>query len=977
MLAVILAAAAMAAAPPSPAAAPAAAAATAAPTRADADRLIAAAKAIQGETRPKEALAAWQAALAAAKAAYPAGSAQEAEALNGVGASQHLSGDRDAAIASGEQALALAEKLVPAQPKLTADVLGNLGVYAASKQDFDTAVGFLDRSLVLRQQNYPATAPELATAYSERAAIDIRLGKLDTGLAGFSKAAAIVDAGAPRGDPIRVGIKVGYGNALTFAGEHRKAEGVLREAVEEARMLPETHPARTMALDALGAEMMVQGRSAEAADIYDQSIALRRSLDGGRPEDLADALGSLAYVRLIQERPEDAEALFLESHALFDKAGVTTSAASVLMAAGTAAARRGDRKLGFERRRKALDIVLAQPNPHPIAVAMFKFKLADSYADVGDYKTAEAMETEAIGHIRKIRPEGHYQRLNSEITLGWIQALDGRGAEGLTHIKPAVDRTVLEARRLELADVKTTGVQENLEPLGRALHAAFLARDDAFGFYMAQVLIESDAGRAAAAENARLAAGSGALSQTLRRRQTLAIERVRLDGEYLRTLSGEAEKAKTIAARIKQIDAEAADAQAVLDRDFPEHGALSRPLPITIAEAQARLEPGEVLIVPVATDEGMLTLALTRTELVFDHAKLTRRETRALVRRIRASLGLVAGVRAAVDASGGGSTVTGFDRQASWGLYQAIFTPKIRAVADRAETYVIAADPVLSTIPLSILVTAPPQGEDDDPAALRATPWLIRKAAIQWAPSIPAMRVAVERKPGGGFFGAGAPTLQGKAPVRDAKAYFRNGSADLVQVKSLPPLPSADGELRAMARALGPANSQVLIGNSATESAVKRADLSKARVVAFATHGLVAGDLDGLSEPALVFTPPDAATPDDDALLTASEAALLTLDADWVVLSACNTAGGAGGDAPGYTGLARAFMYAGGRTILASHWPVRDDASARLTVDTIRTSAKSSPAQALRLATLRLLDDRKVPDGANPAVWAPYTVIGR
>ena len=205
---------------------------------------------------------------------------------------------------------------------------------------------------------------------------------------------------------------------------------MLREAAEEARLLPETHPARTLSVDALAAEMMVQGRLSEAADLYDQSIALRRRLDGGRPEDLADALGSLGYVRLMQERPEDAEALFLESHALFEKGGVIASGAGVLMAAGTAAARRGDKKLGFERRRKALDIVLAQPNPHPIAVGLFKFKLADSYADIGDFKTAEAMESEAIEQIKKIRPEGHYQRLNSEITLGWIQALDGRGADG-------------------------------------------------------------------------------------------------------------------------------------------------------------------------------------------------------------------------------------------------------------------------------------------------------------------------------------------------------------------------------------------------------------------------------------------------------------------------------------------------------------------------------------------------------------------
>ena len=113
--------------------------------------------------------------------------------------------------------------------------------------------------------------------------------------------------------------------------------------------------------------------------------------------------------------------------------------------------------------------------------------------------------------------------------------------------------------------------------------------------------------------------------------------------------------------------------------------------------------------------------------MAFDHAKLTRRQTRELVRRIRASLGVAGGTRAAVDAGGGSTAAAGFDRQAAWALYQAIFTPGVKRVAGRAKTYVIAADPVLSTIPLSVLVTAPPKGEDADPAALRATPWLIRQ----------------------------------------------------------------------------------------------------------------------------------------------------------------------------------------------------------------------------------------------------------
>jgi CHAT domain-containing protein len=278
-----------------------------------------------------------------------------------------------------------------------------------------------------------------------------------------------------------------------------------------------------------------------------------------------------------------------------------------------------------------------------------------------------------------------------------------------------------------------------------------------------------------------------------------------------------------------------------------------------------------------------------------------------------------------------------------------------------------------------VLVTRRPEGDDRDPKALRRTAWLIRTTAVQAAPAIRAMREeAAGAEAGGGFFGAGAPALDGRAPVRGAAAYFRDGQADLASLKSLPPLPAAEGELKAMASALGRGEVQVLTGGQATERAVKRADLAHAKVVAFATHGLVGGDLTGLSEPGLVFTPPDAPSIEDDGVLTASEAANLKLDADWVVLSACNTASGERPEAPGYTGLARAFIFAGGKRVLASHWPVRDDAAARLTVDTVRAAARGeSPAQALRKAELKLIDDPRTPDGADPSVWAPFELIGR
>jgi CHAT domain-containing protein len=150
-------------------------------------------------------------------------------------------------------------------------------------------------------------------------------------------------------------------------------------------------------------------------------------------------------------------------------------------------------------------------------------------------------------------------------------------------------------------------------------------------------------------------------------------------------------------------------------------------------------------------------------------------------------------------------------------------------------------------------------------------------------------------------------------------------------VRQLPPLPETADELRAIARTLGASDHDLLLGQRASEPVLRQMPLDLYKIVEFATHGLVSGQLKGLAEPALVLTPPPQATPDDDGLLTASKIATLKLNADWVVLSACNTAADDGTpDAGGLSGLAKAFFYAGARALLVSHWPARSKATVSL-----------------------------------------------
>ena len=148
------------------------------------------------------------------------------------------------------------------------------------------------------------------------------------------------------------------------------------------------------------------------------------------------------------------------------------------------------------------------------------------------------------------------------------------------------------------------------------------------------------------------------------------------------------------------------------------------------------------------------------------------------------------------------------------------------------------------------------------------------------------------------------------------------------------------------------------LGANATETKVKQTNLSQYNVVYFATHGLVADDLKNtLDEPALVMTPPETPTALDDGLLTASEISEdLKLNADWVVLAACNTAApDATPGAEALSGLAKAFFHAGARALLVSHWRVDSEAAARLTTMTFEIKSKNKSlgrAEALREAML-------------------------
>jgi CHAT domain-containing protein len=182
-----------------------------------------------------------------------------------------------------------------------------------------------------------------------------------------------------------------------------------------------------------------------------------------------------------------------------------------------------------------------------------------------------------------------------------------------------------------------------------------------------------------------------------------------------------------------------------------------------------------------------------------------------------------------------------------------------------------------------------------------------------------------------------------------------------------------------VAQNLGATSADIHLGRDASEATVKRAPLADYSIVYFATHGLVAGDIKGLAEPSLALTIPPQPGDLDDGLLTASEVAQLKLNADWVVLSACNTIAGGKPGAEALSGLARAFFYAGARALLVSHWSVASDAATRpttATFDILKADPTLGRAEAMRRAMLAYINDTSEPRNAYTAIWGPFSIIG-
>lgn len=477
-------------------------------------------------------------------------------------------------------------------------------------------------------------------------------------------------------------------------------------------------------------------------------------------------------------------------------------------------------------------------------------------------------------------------------------------------------------------------------------------------FAASQESLTSRAGEALRLSTIRLMAGESEAASLIRAQSAAADALRQTDALILHSSAergGGVELPRLRALRVDQASALAETRRGFADR-APRLVAFLQPRPVQLADVRASLDDDEALLAPVVSDEGCLLWVITRGSAYATPVPLSRLGLSVLVNRIRDTLDT---------ASASGPPA--FDADAAKTIYAALVTPaEATGALARASHIVIVPDGALQRLPPHLL-----QSEDGE--------WLVRRYATTIAPSMASFASSRQaaRRPSSAplaLLGIGNPALSGYAADGAASRGIPSSLRD--GLSSLSPLPDTETELRALAEVLGKDGSSLLLGVDATEQRLANADPGQYRILAFATHAVMAGEVPGLSEPAVILTPDGADSP-MEGLLTASDVAAMELDADLILLSACNTAAPeAGPYSEGLSGLARAFLQAGARRILVSHWAVNSVAAARLTTAFIvarQEDPSGRPAASLRTSILR---NMRAEEMRHPAYWAPFVLVG-
>jgi CHAT domain-containing protein/tetratricopeptide (TPR) repeat protein len=934
-----------------------------------------------------------------------------------------------------KRALAIREKTFGPENPQVAESLINLAALYDHQGHYGEAEPLYRRALWISEQALGRDHPDVAGSLDNLAAFYREQGRYTEAEPLFKRALDIREKTFGPDHPEVGGALNSLARLYTEQGRYAEADPLLRRAMRiRERVFGPDHPTVAVSLSNLVEIDLAQGRYGEAESALKRALMIVETALGANHPDVAGSLGNLALLYGRQGRYSEAESLNKRALAIFEKvlgpdhrdvAGSLNNLAELYQAQG-----RNDEAEPLLRRALAINEKALGPDHPDVAVSLSNLaadyedqnryaaaepllwraltifekavgpehpnfatglnNVAFVYSHQGDYVEAEPLYLHSMAILEKALGRDNFQLVDSLTNLAELRRAQGRIAAALPLSVNVVD---IMQKHLAAGATQRSGGAIAERRSDRFYFANYIRIADEASrmaperrpaivtntFRVVQMAQASSVGEAVAALAARIAAGGGPRTAMIRERQDLVQQWQGLDSALVKSVSRvpaarrPAEEV-SLRAALKEATQRLDGLDTRIAAEFPNYAELSNSQPLPAEAAQALLASDEALLVYLATDKATWVWVLRCGDLTFHrieiNAKALAGEVKALRRRLDPDLN---------------PKFLPFPATRAYALFQRLVAPAQPLLAG-VRHLLIVPDGALQSLPLGVLVTQPPEHDPETPADYRGIAWLARDYAVTVLPSVSSLRglrqFANSEHAPAPFLGIGNPVLSGRPGGRTPAlpSLWRGALADVEAVRELPPLPETAEELRAIARTMGTDDDDLLLADRASEPVLRQIPLDRYRVVAFATHGLMSGELKGLAEPALVLTPPAEATADNDGLLTTSKIATLKFNADWVVLSACNTAAEDGApDGGGLSGLAKAFFYAGARSLLVSHWPVRSDAAAKLTTGALAELAKHSTigrAEALRRSMMAMLDPANPPEFAHPQAWAPFVLAG-
>lgn len=692
----------------------------------------------------------------------------------------------------------------------------------------------------------------------------------------------------------------------------------------------------------------------------------------------------------------------------------------------------GDLEQAEAQLKRALEISEAIYGRDSAHNAFAASNLAEVYTASRRYSEARPLFQQALAALEAVHGANHYNALATLNAAGRLELADGKPLAATSLFERAFSiELATRARRGLRSDgtAKSNGERETFLGL---IEAFWRSGSDPSSHNASRALVAGQwdtmtpAAAALAAMGARAGTGDPALQAAIRERQDIAADWQATDRRLIEQLSqggqGNTVLETELRERLTRIEKRLEALDADLASKFPRYHELARPAPLGLEAVQSLLATDEVAVQFVVAPEATYVWAVSKERIVWHRAPIKETEIRSLVRALRCGLDETEWFG---EGTARCTTLLGltpeqippqgeplpFDPVSAHNLFRILLEPVAREIAGK-DLLVVASGP-LTALPLQVLVAEPPPPRSAKPD-YASIAWLGHRHAITVLPSLASLasirQLARSSKAATPYVGIGNPLLTG-ANGRDRRAFdvpecviadgapqrfaalaakpgqsvTRGAGVNLELLRRQEPLPETAEELCRVARFVEASSADIVVGARATEARIKEMSaagrLADARVLHFATHGLLAGEtaqlIAGKAEPALVLTPPTVPSETDDGLLTASEVAGLKLDADWVVLSACNTAAGDQVGAEALSGLARAFFYAGARSILVSHWAVDSDSTVRL-ITTAFQELSHNPGLTQSRALARAMKAMAASGGraAHPTYWSPFVVVG-